>query len=200
MRRRRLTAALAVVGCTLLLAGAPPAAAYTRYCGITWGSLGRSAPAMTGATVAGARVGTHGCYDRLVINLGGKPAGGYDVRYVDGLYNQETGERVVVVGGAILMVTARAPAYGVDGRPTVPWRWATQIVTPQQLSAGGFATFRDLVYAGTYEGETQFALRRSGSTAVPGLHPRRAGWRQPPGDRRGSPVVNGSSPRGTDPP
>jgi hypothetical protein len=158
MRRRRLTAALAAVSCTLLLAGATPAAAHTPYCGINWGSLAKSAPAMTGAPITGARVGTHGCYDRLVIDLGETPAGGYDVRYVDGLYNEDTGERVSVAGGATLMVTARAPAYGVDGRTTVPWRWATHIVTPKQFSTGGFPTFRDLVYAGTYEGETQFAL------------------------------------------
>jgi hypothetical protein len=158
MRRRRLSAALAAVGCTLLLAGAPPAAAHTPYCGITWGSVAKSAPAMTGVPVVGARVGTHSCYDRLVIDLGGTPAGGYDVRYVDGLYNEDTGERVAVAGGATLMVTAKAPSRDANGQPTVPWRWATHIVTPEQFDAGGFATFRDLVSAGSYEGETDVAL------------------------------------------
>lgn len=159
MRRHRTIAVLSAMACALVLVGAPTAAeAHTSYCGIKWGSLAKSSPEMTGAPVVGARVGTHGCFDRLVIDLGGKPAGGYLVRYTDGLHNEDTGERVPVAGGATLMVTARAPAYGADGQPSVPWRWRTHIVTPAQFDSGGFPTFRDLVYAGTYEGQTNFAL------------------------------------------
>ena len=159
MRPRRMIAVLATVASTLVVGGAPSAAAHpTPYCGITWGSLAKSSPEMTGAPVVGARVGRHPCYDRLVIDLGGKPAGGYSVRYTNGLYNEETGERVRVAGGATLMVTARAGIQDANGQFTVRWLWASHIVTPERFASGGFRTLRDLVYGGTYEGETDFAL------------------------------------------
>ncbi len=158
MRAHRTVAVLAAVASTLVLVGAPKAEAAKPYCGITWGSLVKSSPEMTAAPVVGARTGRHDCYDRLVIDLGGKPPGGFYVRYTDGLYNQDTGERVPMAGGATLLVTARAPSYDASGAFTVPWRWATHIVTAKQFSAGGYRTFRDLVYGGTYEGETLFAL------------------------------------------
>lgn len=106
--------------------------------------------------MVGARVGRHACFDRLVIDLGGKPAGGYLVRYTSGVHADGSGEHVPVTGGAILEVTARAPAHDANYRATVPWRVGTHIVTPEQFSAGGFQTFRDLVYAGSFEGETTF--------------------------------------------
>lgn len=159
MRPQRTIAVLSAMACALVLVGGSTAAeATTPYCGFRWGSLPKSSPEMTGAPIVGVRVGTHGCFDRLVIDLGGKPGGGYEVRYTDGLYNQDTGERVPVAGGPTLMVTARGPAYGPDGQLTVAWQWRTHIVTPAQFDAGGFPTFRDLVYAGTYEGQTNFAL------------------------------------------
>ena len=102
----------------------------------------------------GARVGRQDCYDRLVLDIGGMPASGYSVRYTDGLYNQDTGQRVPVAGGALLMVTARASGYDSYGQPTVGWRWADHIVAPEAFTAGGFRTFRDLVYGGSFEGQT----------------------------------------------
>jgi hypothetical protein len=152
MKTRRTFAVLAAMACTLVL-GAAPSAAHTTapYCGITWGSLAKASSPMTGAPIVGARVGKHACYDRLVLDLGGKPAGGYEVRYLDGLYNEDTGERVPVAGGAVLMVTARAPIQG-------DWRWATPIMMPREFTSGEFRTFRALVFAGSYEGQTDIAL------------------------------------------
>ena len=56
------------------------------------------------------------------------------------------------------MVTARASGYDSYGRPTVGWRWADHIVAPEAFTTGGFRTFRDLVYGGSFEGQTDFAL------------------------------------------
>ena len=159
MRPHRMIALLAVVASTLVVAGAPTATAHTApYCGIRWGSLAKSAPEGTRATVAGVRVGRHACFDRLVIDLGGKPAAGYSVHYTDRFATVGSGERIDVAGGAMLMVNVRAPAYDANGRATLPWRPGAHPVTPQQFAAGGFATFRDLAYGGSFEGETDFGL------------------------------------------
>ncbi len=159
MKRHRWMIAISALSAAIVLGGVPVARAQTSpYCGITWGSLAKSSPETTAAPVVGARVGKHDCWDRLVIDLGGMPAPGYHVRYTDGLYNQETGERVSMAGGATIVVTARAPGYDASGQFTVPWTFGTHIVTPEQFTAGGFRTFRDLVYGGSYEGQTDFAL------------------------------------------
>jgi len=157
--RGRAAAVLAAVTCATVLAGVAPARAATAtYCGITWGSLPKSAPELTASPIAGARVGRHDCYDRLVIDLAGQPAPGYFANYIDGYFNQDTGERVPVAGGAILKVRVLAPGHDANYQPTVPWKFGTHIVTPEQFSAGGFRTFRDLVYGATYEGETDFVV------------------------------------------
>ena len=159
IKPHRIAAGLAAATCMAALTAIPAAnAAAAPYCGITWGSLAKSSPDMTRGPIVGARVGKHDCFDRLVIDLGGKPAPGYFAQYIDGFYNQDTGERVPVAGGAILKVRVLAPGHDAYYRPTVPWRFGTHIVTPEQFSASGFPTFRDLVYGATYEGETDFVL------------------------------------------
>ncbi|MBW3547634.1 MAG: hypothetical protein KY452_05815 [Actinobacteria bacterium] len=153
-----MVALLAILASTLVVAGAPTATAHTQpYCGIWWGSLAKSSPEGTRAPVVGVRVGRHACFDRLVIDLGAKPAPGYWVGYTDRFATSGKGEPVSVAGGAILMVNARAPGY-VNGQATVPWRAGAHIVTPEQFSSGGFRTFRDLAYGGSFEGETDFGL------------------------------------------
>jgi hypothetical protein len=159
VRSRVIATALAAVTGTALLAGVPAVqASTTSYCGIAWGSLPKSVMQSTTSPIVNARVGKQECFDRLVIDLGTQPAPGFYVAYVDGYYNQDTGERVPVAGGATIRIHALAPVNDRYGNPTVPWRWAQHIVTPEQFTAGGFRTFRDLVFGGTYEGETDFAL------------------------------------------
>jgi len=149
------TAALAI-GVVPAVAGAGTAAPF---CGITWGSTAKSAPAMTGATLTGARVGRHDCYDRLVIDVSGRPAAGYDVRYIEPPYRADgSGAPLLVAGGAVLRVIARAPAYDANGNSTVPWAGTAVVVRPDQFRAGGFRTFRDLVAGGSFEGQSSFGL------------------------------------------
>lgn len=158
MKLRRLSVVLPMVACAATLVTVPAVSATTSYCGITWGSLAKSAPDMTGAPIVGARVGRQECYDRLVIDLAGMPAAGYHVSYTDGFRGFGDGTPLWVSGGAVLTVVANAPAYDANGQLTVPWTAGTHIVSPSQFSAGGFRTFRDLVYGGTYEGQTRFGL------------------------------------------
>lgn len=158
MRSRRMIVLLAVVA-SLVVAGAPSAGAHTTsYCGIRWGSLAKSSPEGTRATVSGVRTGRHACFDRLVVDIGGMPRAGYSVHYTDRFATVGAGEPIQVAGGAILMVNVRAPAYDANGQATLPWRPGDHPVTPQQFAAGGFATFRDLAYGGSFEGETDFGL------------------------------------------
>ncbi len=148
----------------VLAAGVVPAVAGTAatrsHCGIAWGSVAKSAPEMTGAQLTGVRPGRHECFDRLVFDIAGRPAAGYDVRYVDPPYRAEgSGEPRPVAGGAVLQVVVRAPAYDANGRSTVPWPSAGHpIIRPDQFDAGGFRTFEDLVWGGSFEGQSSFGL------------------------------------------
>lgn len=147
-----VTAALAVVPTVAGAASSAP------YCGITWGSVAKSASTMTRAPVTGVRVGRHDCYDRMVIDLAGTPAPGYTVRYIDPPYRAEgSGAPLLVAGGAVLQITVRAPAYDDAGHPTAPWS-GTDVVSPAELSADGYRTFRDVVYGGSFEGYSSFGL------------------------------------------
>jgi hypothetical protein len=150
-----VTAALGVA----VLPTVAGAASSGPYCGITWGSLAKSDPTMSPGPVTGARVGRHDCYDRLVIDLAGPPAPGYNVRYIDPPYRAEgSGAPLLVAGGAVLQVTVRAPAYDTAGHSTVPWSATATVVRPDQFAAGGYRTFRDLQWGGTFEGYSSFGL------------------------------------------
>jgi hypothetical protein len=151
-----LAAAAVAVGVLPAMAGAASAAPY---CGITWGSLEKRAPSATSAPLTGVRVGRHDCYDRLVVDLAGKPAGGYSVRYIDPPFRAEgSGAPLLVAGGAVLQVTVLAPAYDSSGSSTVPWSSTAVVIRPDQFQAGGFRTFRDLVWGGSFEGYSSFGL------------------------------------------
>lgn len=158
--RTRFLGALAVaalaVGVVPAMAGAASAGPY---CGITWGSTAKSAPAFTGAPVTGVRVGRHDCFDRMVVDVAGRPAAGYHVRYITPPYRAEgSGAPLLVAGGAVLQISAHAPAYDGNGNSTVPWGGTAIVIRPDQFEAGGFRTFRDLVWGGTYEGYSSFGL------------------------------------------
>ncbi len=149
-------AAVAVMVAVLpTVAGAGSSGAY---CGITWGSLAKSDPVMSQGPVAGARVGRHDCFDRLVVDLAGT-APGYSVRYIDPPFRAEgSGAPLLVAGGAVLEITVRAPGYDQAGHTTVPWSATATVVRPDQFQAGGFRTFRDLQWGGTFEGYSSFGL------------------------------------------
>lgn len=165
MKFSRLRLAAAGVGLStavLAVAAAPTvagAAATGSHCGITWGSVAKSDPVMTGAPVTGARVGRQACFDRFVVDLGRTPAPGYDVRYIDPPYRAEgSGAPLFVAGGAVLSISVHAPAYDAKGRATVPWHGTDIVVRPYEFEAASFRTFRDLIWGGSYEGYSSFGL------------------------------------------
>lgn len=76
--KKIMSFALVVVAALMLVGISVPASA-APYCGITWGSLPKSAEPWTTAQLTNIRTGMHDCYDRMVFDLNG-PASGYDVQ------------------------------------------------------------------------------------------------------------------------
>ncbi|WP_109470953.1 AMIN-like domain-containing (lipo)protein [Ornithinimicrobium cavernae] len=163
-----LAATLALATGAPALATAPEAPAHIRsldtavsgvmqaspYCGITWGSLARSnGTTHTTGTVEDVRAGRHTCFDRLVIDVDDVPGSlTYDVRYVDAVRADGSGQVVPLSGGADLRIILRAPAYE-DGAPTY------DPTDPAHLVAvAGWSTFRQVALAGSFEGQTTVGL------------------------------------------
>jgi hypothetical protein len=105
--------------------------------------------------VNGVRAGRHACFDRLVIDVGGQDTtfGSYDVRYVAQVYEDGRGNAVPVRGAADLQVVLRAPAYDSEGRSTFHPADDREVV-----DVSGYSTFRQVAWAGSYEGSTTLAL------------------------------------------
>jgi hypothetical protein len=135
-----------------VLVGMPKAQA-APYCGIVWGSLPKSGGAtMSSAQITNVRSGQHDCFDRLVIDLNGRVKG-YDVRYVSQVYAEGSGKAVPVAGAADIRIIVRAPAYDQYGRPTYRPTSTTNLV-----NVSGYRTFRQVAWAGSFEGQTTIAL------------------------------------------
>jgi hypothetical protein len=166
MRKLLITAAMAVAAVTAVplsaaeVGTAGASTASTPYCGITWGSLTKSDPAMTTAPITNLRAGRHECFDRLVVDLGAPVAGtpaqhaGYRVAYVSQVVQDGSGRPVPLAGGAFLSVVVHAPAYNVvtgsaTYRPADP---------AHAVNVAGFSTFRQVAFAGSFEGYTTIGL------------------------------------------
>ena len=99
-----VAAVLMAVGLGVL---APSPAAAEPYCGLVWGSLIKTDPAMSGAKVVNVRTGQHYCFDRLVVDLNG-PVAGYTVQYVPQVVQDGSGLPVPLRGQAFLQLTVNA--------------------------------------------------------------------------------------------
>ncbi|MDQ0754168.1 hypothetical protein [Arthrobacter sp. B3I4] len=142
-------AVLMAVGLGLL---APGPAVAEPYCGLVWGSLAKSDPAMSQSKVVNVRTGRHYCFDRLVIDLNG-PVAGYTVRYVPQVSQDGSGSPVPLRGRAFIQLTVNAPAYDDAGQPTY------NPANKNELSeVGGYQTFRQLAWAGSFEGYSSLGL------------------------------------------
>ncbi|HKA85033.1 MAG TPA: hypothetical protein VKD21_14270 [Acidimicrobiales bacterium] len=159
--RRLLVLAMAALA--LLTGIALPVAARgtaAPYCGIRWGSLPEQDSHYTSASITNLRAGRHACFDRLVIDLGprrpglpGTDAAGYQVRYVSQLTSDPSGRPIPLAGGAALSIVVHARANDDNNSPTYRPADARHAV-----SVAGFSTFRQVVFDGTFEGQTQIGL------------------------------------------
>ncbi|WP_433120666.1 AMIN-like domain-containing (lipo)protein [Micromonospora sp. CA-246542] len=155
-------------------AGSARAATEAAYCGITWGSGEKSAGALSDAPLVDVRTGQHDCYDRVVFEFAG-PVDGYTIGYGE---TWTEGEGLALspytAGGALLRVSLRAPAYDADHLGTVPYPVGTHVTNLLR-----YPTLRDVVFGGSFEGYTTFAVGvrarlpfRAVVLAGPGTHSR----------------------------
>ena len=153
--RKRFAALLAAL-CAPLMAAATvalaPSASAAPYCGITWGSTAKHHASTASHPLIGVRAGQHTCYDRLVLDFSG-PVNGYSVRYVTQVRDSGRGAVVPVSGGARLQITVQAPAYDSNGHATY-----TPANPARLVNVTGWRTFRQLAWAGTFEGYTDLGL------------------------------------------
>lgn len=160
--RHPVRGALAVLAIAALTTGAavgvpaqaaPLGAERSGWCPSGWGSLPEANKTWSMAAVRNVRTGRHGCFDRLVVDLSGKRATGYQVGYVRVATQDGSGAPIRTRGGAVLRIVVNAPAYDAAGRST--YRMANR----QELSAvGGYDTFRQVAWGGSFEGQTTVAL------------------------------------------
>ena len=115
------------------------------YCGITWGSGPKSLSTMGTGEIDTVRTGQHSCYDRVVIDIDGPPAG-YDVRYVSQVTADGSGLPVTVPGAQKLQLIVRHPSYH------------PQRVGQSVANVRGYQTLRSVVYAGSFEGQTTYGV------------------------------------------
>lgn len=150
---RMVVVAIAVLTTAVVTAPATPGGAATPYCGITWGSLPKSNSLMSQAPVTNVRAGQHTCFDRLVVDLRAAPAPGYFVGYVSQVVEDGSGRPVPLRGGAFLHVSVLAPGHDSNGTPTYspPNR-------AEAVDVSGFRTFRQVAFAGDFEGATTLGL------------------------------------------
>jgi hypothetical protein len=145
-RGRRSARAVAALAAGAALIASPAAVGATTAsaassCGITWGSLPKTSAPFVMGRVDGVRAGRHACFDRLVIDTTGRPPG-FDVRYVTTVTADGSGLPVPVAGGARLAVVVHQGATSIPAMPSV----------------AGFSTFRQVAWAGSFEGYTTVAL------------------------------------------
>ena len=137
-------------------ATAPPVSAGSAtVCETQWGSLAKTRAPFTSRQIVDVRSGRHQCFDRLVVEIDGRGLGrpGYQVRYVRRVEQSGSGAAVRLRGGARLRLIIKAPAYDADGRLTYDPTDASEVV-----DVTGYDTFRQVAWAGSYEGQTVIGL------------------------------------------
>lgn len=142
-----------LVGAGVARATGTATATGTPYCGITWGSLDKAAGSLSQAPLLTTRTGRHDCYDRVVFELAG-PANGYRAGYGEA-YTEGQGLALspYTAGGIVLRVVLLAPAYDQNGASTYAHRSGDHVA-----NVLGYRTLRDVVYGGSFEGQTTFAI------------------------------------------
>ena len=166
-RSSALVAVLAVFVGTLVGVGSLRASATAADpgCDTPWGSLPKSVETVSQGAIDNLRAGRHACYDRLVVDIDDGTAG-VTVRYVDELsadaegllaglelIEDGRGGTVAVRGGAVLEVRVHTPALDQNGNITYLPDDRSEAVNVQ-----GFSTLRQVVFLGSFEGDTQLGL------------------------------------------
>lgn len=119
----------------------------------SWGSGEKVGGSMSTAPLVDIRSGRHAGHDRLVLEVEG-PRTGYRVSYVDAVIQDGSGDTVPVAGGARLQIILLSPAVDVDtSKPRYQPKDLRNLV-----NVSGYRTFRQVVWAGSFEGQTTVGL------------------------------------------
>ena len=151
----RLLVLLAVSFTAIALAA--PAQAAAPFCGITWGSTVKEGPSGTapgaGQNLTDVRAGQHACYDRLVLDIRGATVRSWRVEYVRQVVNDPRGDVVPLRGAADLQIVVGASDVDAAGNLTY-----TPANRSELVNVTGFQTFRQVAWAGSFEGLTTVGL------------------------------------------
>jgi hypothetical protein len=154
MRRAVLFVSLIIAAMLALLTVATPAQAapalpsQAAACPhVNWGSLPKvSGLARPAEAITAVRVGSHPCFARLVVQTDGAGVPRFDIRYVPQIIEDGSGRVIPVPGAAKLQVVIFAQGHNAAGDRS--------FVLPR---VGG-ETFKALVFAGDFEGQTTLGL------------------------------------------
>ena len=165
--RRPIRTALAVLAVAAVPAGAvavpalagPSNAASTTVataaavtCRTAWGSLPEASTFQGVGHLTNVRTGRHACFDRIVFDIDGKPSW-FRVQYVKDISTVGEGKLIPLRGGAKLAIVLLAPSYDDTNRYTYdPANY------DELTNVRGYRTFRQVVSAGSFEGETTIGL------------------------------------------
>ena len=153
------SAAVAAAACVMAVpayaaAAATPAASATTAssCGASFTLNAKAHISTKSRPLVDVRAGKHACYDRLVLEFRG-PVNGYNIRYVKQVYQDGSGKLVPLAGRAKLQVTVVAPAYDSNGKATY-----TPADPAHVVNVSGFQSFRQVAWAGSFEGYTTLGV------------------------------------------
>jgi hypothetical protein len=147
-----------IVGTALGIGGIAPAGAVTRgtapSCRITWGSLQKGGGSMSTGALLASRTGQHSCFDRVVFEFTG-PANGFRVQYANEVFTEGQGLPLSsrTAGAALIGVHLLEPANSETGQATFVHRTGEHVA-----NTTGYRTLRDVVFGGSFEGNTTFAV------------------------------------------
>lgn len=150
MRRFVVIASVAALMATMLVAA--DTAAAQRGCASGWGSLPETSADVTTGHLRRVRIGRHRCFDRIVLKVADGDAPGYRVEYVNQVRQDGSGRLVRLDGDAKIRIIVTAPGHDQDFNPTIRPRRVNRLDTE------GFRTFRDVRWAGSFEGQTTIGL------------------------------------------
>jgi hypothetical protein len=160
--RRPIRTVLAVLAVAALPAGAvavpafagPSKAATTTTCQTGWGSLPEASTFQGLGHLTNVRTGRHACFDRIVFDIDGKPSW-FRVGYVKEIATVGEGKLIPVRGGAKLEIILLAQSY--DGMNDNQYTYDPPNYD-ELTNVSGYRTFRQVVSAGSFEGETTIGL------------------------------------------
>jgi hypothetical protein len=107
-------------------------------------------------TVTDIRTGEHDGYDRVVFEVDGEGAPGWDVRYVDEPTQEGSGNPVEVGGAAVLQVTVSGVGY--------PFDTGVEEFRPGGPVPGPGTAVTEVVLGPTFEGTTQAFIGTTGES------------------------------------